>query len=150
MKGFARGKRQFEAIAIGAALLAATACGIALWSATLRTPTDLAGQAAHAYTAGDWGAAAKLARQALAVRKEDPITLRLLARASARLGRDTAAMTIYQRSSTKRNSRRKIISCWASCTSVRGRPTRGRGPGKRSLRPARSRPKCSTNSLATM
>ena len=50
-----------------------------------------------AYDEGQWADAADLARQTLAVRKDDPAALRLLARASVRLGRDDAALAIYQR-----------------------------------------------------
>jgi tetratricopeptide (TPR) repeat protein len=97
MKGITRGKRQLRAVAIGAALLALTAGGTALWSARSRAISDPALRAAAAYDAGQWDSAAELARQTLGVRKDDPAALRLLARASARLGRDATAMTIYQR-----------------------------------------------------
>ena len=97
MKGITRGKRQLRAVAIGAALLAVMAGGTGLWSARSRAISDPALRAAAAYGAGQWDSAAELARQTLAVRKDDPAALRLLARASARLGRDATAMTIYQR-----------------------------------------------------
>jgi tetratricopeptide (TPR) repeat protein len=97
MKGVAREQRRLRVAAIGATLLAVTACGIGLWSARLRAINDPVSRAAHAYSRGDWTAAAELARQTLAVRKDDPAALRLWARASARLGRDDAAMAIYQR-----------------------------------------------------
>jgi tetratricopeptide (TPR) repeat protein len=97
MSADAQGKQRLRAIAIGAALLGLTACGMGLWSARSRALYDPNSRAAHAYSAGDWSAAVKFARQTLAVRKDDPVALRLLARASARLGRDDAAMAIYQR-----------------------------------------------------
>jgi Tfp pilus assembly protein PilF len=97
MKGITRGKRQLRAVAIGAALLAVMAGGTGLWSARSRAISDPALRAAAAYGAGQWDSAAELARQTLAVRKDDPAALRLLARASARLGRDATAMAIYQR-----------------------------------------------------
>ena len=77
--------------------MAVTAFGIGAWSARSRAITDPAARAVNAYAEGNWTEAAKLARQTLAVRKDDPAALRLLARASARLGRDDAAMAIYQR-----------------------------------------------------
>ena len=97
MKGITRGKRQLRAVAIGAALLAVMAGGTGLWSARSRAISDPALRAASAYGAGQWDSAAELARQTLSVRKDDPAVLRLLARASARLGRDATALTIYQR-----------------------------------------------------
>ena len=98
MPGNGRGKRRFRAVLIGAALLAVAACGLGLWSARSRAITEPALRGAMAYNRGEWANAAKLARETLAVRKDDPAALRLLARASARLGRDSAAMAIYQRS----------------------------------------------------
>ena len=97
MPGKAQAKWRVRAIAIGATLLAVTACGIGLWSARWRAIRAGDSQATRAYGEGQWAVAAELARQTLAVRKDDPAALKLLARASARLGRDTAAMAIYQR-----------------------------------------------------
>jgi predicted CXXCH cytochrome family protein len=97
MPGFARGKPRPRVVAIAAAFLAVTACAIGFWSARSRTLTEPLSRAAAAYSAGQWAAAAELARQVLTVRKDDPAALRLLARASARLGRDAPAMAIYQR-----------------------------------------------------
>jgi len=93
----AQGKRRRRAVAIAATLMAVTAGGIGLWSVGWRAVTDRVSPAIRAYSGGQWAAAAELARQTLAVRKDDPAALRLLARASARLGRDAAAMAIYQR-----------------------------------------------------
>ena len=93
----ARGTRWPRVVAIGAAFLVATACAIGFWSARSRTITDPVSRAGSAYSAGHWAAAAELARLALTVRKDDPAALRLLARASARLGRDAPAMAIYRR-----------------------------------------------------
>jgi len=50
-----------------------------------------------AYTRGEWEAAAALARVRLKSAGDDVAALRLLARASVRLGRDSSAMSIYQR-----------------------------------------------------
>jgi Flp pilus assembly protein TadD len=52
---------------------------------------------ARAYGAGQWADAAKLARDALRVTRDNPAALRLLARSSARLGRADAAIAIYTR-----------------------------------------------------
>jgi predicted CXXCH cytochrome family protein len=97
MPGKAQAKGGLRAVAIGAILLALTACGIGLWTARWRTISDVDSRANRAYGGGQWTVAAELARQTLAVRKDDPAALRVLARASARLGRDDAARAIYQR-----------------------------------------------------
>jgi len=109
----AQGKRRRRAVAIAATLMAVTAGGIGLWSVGWRAITDRVSPAIRAYSGGQWAAAAELARQTLAVRKDDPAALRLLARASARLGRDAAAMAIYQRRLDEKGSRPKIIFSWA-------------------------------------
>ena len=97
MPGIAPGKRWPRVVAIGTAFLAVTACALGFWSTRPRTNTDPLSRADSAYRAGQWATAADLARQALTVRKDDPMALRLLARASARLGRDAPAMAIYLR-----------------------------------------------------
>ena len=91
-----RSRRRLRTAAIGAILVAATACGIGLWS-TRRYATTDRDSPALVPTARKNGPAADLARETLAVRKDDRDALRLLARASARLGREDAAMAIYQR-----------------------------------------------------
>src|SRR5262245_45435325 len=50
-----------------------------------------------AYARGEWERAADLARVRLKSAGDDVAALRLLARASVRLGRDSSAMQIYQR-----------------------------------------------------
>jgi len=97
MPGIAQRKRYFRGVAIGAALLAVTACAVGLWYARSRTMTDPLSRAAHAYDAGHWASAVELARRALNIRHDDPAALRLLARSSARLGLDDTAIAIYSR-----------------------------------------------------
>ena len=92
-----QGRRRLRTVAIGAILMAATAGGIGLWSTRRHATTGDHSPATRAYREGKWALAADLARETLTVRREDRETLRLLARASARLGRDDAAMAIYQR-----------------------------------------------------
>jgi hypothetical protein len=92
--GGARRKRRLTTVAVGAALVAVTACAIGLWSVRSRAIGDRASGAAAAYGAGKWPVAAELARQALGVHKDDPAAARVLARASARLGRAAAATAI--------------------------------------------------------
>ncbi|WP_210420277.1 tetratricopeptide repeat protein [Aquisphaera giovannonii] len=80
---------------IAAGLLGAAACaGLALLAA--RDRGRPAG-GADAYGRGDWAGAATGAREALKRRPADRDALRLLARASARLGKDDAAEAIYRR-----------------------------------------------------
>ncbi len=66
------------------------------WS-RYRLPSDPSRRGQDAYSRGDWETAADLARVRLRAAKEDPEGLRLLARASIRLGRDASAMGLYQR-----------------------------------------------------
>jgi tetratricopeptide (TPR) repeat protein len=75
------------------AAVSATGFRLARW----RVTTDRASLAERAYQARQWSDAAKLARNTLAGRKDDAEALRVLARASARLGRDDIATSIYQR-----------------------------------------------------
>jgi predicted CXXCH cytochrome family protein len=89
--------RRRLAVAIGAAVLALAACGIGWWSARSRAMTGRDSQASAAYRAGQWAVAADLARQTLEAHADDPPALRVLARASARLGRTAAATAIYKR-----------------------------------------------------
>ena len=97
MAGDARVKRHFRRVAIAAALLAGTACAIGLWFARSRGMNDPLSRAVRAYDGGHWANAAELSRNALNIRPDDPAALQLLARSSARLGRDDAAIAIYSR-----------------------------------------------------
>ena len=97
MAGIAYGKRFRPAVAIVAAMLAAAACALCLWYASSPWLIDPFSRAAHAYDHGEWAKAADLTREALKVHMDDPAALRLMARAWARVGRDDAAITIYQR-----------------------------------------------------
>ncbi len=51
----------------------------------------------RAYSEGDWEKALELARERLKVNGDDITALRLLARASIRLGRDSSAMAVYNK-----------------------------------------------------
>jgi tetratricopeptide (TPR) repeat protein len=59
--------------------------------------SDLVSRARTAYIAGDWNRAAVLARSQLKAEPTDREALRLLARANARLGRDSAANALFAR-----------------------------------------------------
>jgi tetratricopeptide (TPR) repeat protein len=63
---------------------------------------DPFGRGVSAYHHGDWQAAAAEARAILKARPSDDRALRLLARASARLGRDDSAEAIYRKLGTGR------------------------------------------------
>src|SRR5262249_24579575 len=85
--------REAAVIAL-AALLAAGAW----WGAgRLRRGNDLAATGGRAYQRGDWGEAAARARELLKTRPTDAGATRLLARSSARLGRDDAALALFER-----------------------------------------------------
>ena len=84
-------------VAIGSVLLAVAACGIGLLVAWPRWFSDPLEQGRRAYDRGDWNAAARSAREILSMRKGDPAALGLLARSSVQLGRDDAAIRIYNR-----------------------------------------------------
>ena len=69
----------------------------AAWWLSAGPPADPLAPGWSAYERGDWKAADAVARAHLAVHREDPAALRLLARASGRLGQDDTARRIYQR-----------------------------------------------------
>jgi tetratricopeptide (TPR) repeat protein len=68
-------------------------CGVWLINGFLVASTVQRGWAAYSH--GDWEDAAELARGRLRVKGDDADALRLLARASVRLGRDSSAMGVY-------------------------------------------------------
>jgi tetratricopeptide (TPR) repeat protein len=84
-------------VAIAVAVLVPTSLAIGLWYVLIFKSPNLLSRAARAYAEHDWAAAAELSRQVLSQRKEDAGATRLLARSSARLGRDDAAIAIYTR-----------------------------------------------------
>ncbi|MFI5457801.1 MAG: tetratricopeptide repeat protein, partial [Isosphaerales bacterium] len=97
MPGADQGKRRLRNGAVAAILLTIAACSAGLWYAASRRATDPLERAGRAYDQGRWDVAARLARESLKIRRDDPVALRLLARSSARLGRDDAALAIYHR-----------------------------------------------------
>ena len=82
-------------LAVILGMLALTALGVA-WSGWSRG-TDLLTQGSAAYAERDWGHAADLARRRLKAVPGDVEALRLLARATARLGRDAQANAMFAR-----------------------------------------------------
>ena len=84
-------------VAIGSILLAGIGCGIGLLANWIRLSSDQFHTGRRAYDRGDWGAAARAAREVLKASQNDPAALRLLARSSVQLGRDDTAFEIYTR-----------------------------------------------------
>ena len=91
-----KGPKLFAAIC---AALAGTA-GLVVWIAREQAGDPLV-QAARAYGRDDWRSAEAQARLVLKTNSSDPHALRLLARTSARQGRDESAEAIYRRLGTK-------------------------------------------------
>ncbi|QEH35283.1 Doubled CXXCH motif (Paired_CXXCH_1) [Aquisphaera giovannonii] len=89
-------------LTLAAFLVAGLALALAAagrWRGTGRGPAT--SEAERAYAAKDWEGAARLARERLAGKAggagEDPAAVRLLAKASARLGRDEPAVSLFTR-----------------------------------------------------
>src|SRR5262245_1856965 len=92
--------RSRQIILLGGAVAAAiVACLVISWGGyAFRTDRVAAGEAS--YQQGDWPKAAEQARSILKSTPDDKQALRLLARASARLGKDETAESIYRRLGT--------------------------------------------------
>lgn len=78
-----------------------TVGGIILWGVWPRLFPNLVARGESAYRRGDWAKASGLARERLEAVKNDPEALRLLARSSARLGRDESAAALFARLDTR-------------------------------------------------
>lgn len=90
--------RLFRRLAwLTALVVVLAAVGLGLWFLTYRAASDLVARGNSEYATGDWGGAADLARARLKVAPNDPGALRLLARATARLGRDSTANSLFAR-----------------------------------------------------
>jgi tetratricopeptide (TPR) repeat protein len=84
-------------IGLALAFVALTLVGVgAAWYAW-RRGSDPVALGVAAYAEGDWTRAADLARRRLRAAREDAAALRLLARATARLGRDAEANALFAR-----------------------------------------------------
>ena len=92
MPNFGARCRWLGMLAIATALIAG-----GLYWAWLRRPADPLEGATAAYSRGDWEEAARLARVRLKTGADDPAALRLVARASVRLGRTAAARAVFNR-----------------------------------------------------
>jgi tetratricopeptide (TPR) repeat protein len=72
-------------------------CAAGLWWNGSRLAPSSVSRGVAAYNRGDWNEAFRLAQHRLGTAKDDPTALRLLARASARLGRFPQARSMYDR-----------------------------------------------------
>jgi prepilin-type processing-associated H-X9-DG protein len=81
-------------VAVAAALAAA---GAWAWRLRASPSVDPLALGSAAYRRGDWASAASFARDRLKASKDDREALALLARATARLGRDQSAMALFNR-----------------------------------------------------
>jgi predicted CXXCH cytochrome family protein len=97
MPGADQSKRTRWRLAISAGLIGGALCFLGVYYVASRRAADPLTRGVAAYDAGHWDAAAGLARDALKLRPDDVLALRLLARSSTRLGRDEAARAIYSR-----------------------------------------------------
>jgi Flp pilus assembly protein TadD len=93
MPGFVRRAGLWSAIALPALAILGAALGWLRWQ---RSADDIT-RSKLAYADGDYRQAADLARRRLKAAPQDPNALRLLARATARLGRDAPANSMFAR-----------------------------------------------------
>src|SRR5262249_8252886 len=89
--------RPFLRLTLGLAAIGAAIGGLIFWGYTtdLAAPRKDAGTSA--YERGQWAAAEEHARARLKVDSSDPEAIRLLARSAARLGRDSLALSLFDR-----------------------------------------------------
>jgi len=90
-------KRHYGPLAVllvGSLLL--TLASVAWWRGSTPSPGNLLRTGFSAYERGDWELAARLAKQHLRTSAGDLDALRLLARASVRLGRDSSAISLFE------------------------------------------------------
>lgn len=95
-RGAGRGRRVAAwglGLAVALGLLIALGLAARPWVGGL----GLEARGSEAYERRDWGGSAALARERLKTAPADPAALRLLARSSARLGRDDVARNVYAR-----------------------------------------------------
>src|ERR1039458_9222205 len=82
---------------LAAILLILAAPGLGLSWSRIRGDSQLLAEGERAYTSDDWVRAADLARRRLRTSPHDDRAVRLLARSTARLGRDATANGLFAR-----------------------------------------------------
>ena len=87
------------AVWLWAGAIALVVAGLLVWilRSGVRGGSDLLAEGEQAYSSGDWSGAADAARRRLRASPHDEPALRLLARATARLGRDVTANRLFAR-----------------------------------------------------
>lgn len=97
MSAAGHGKQRLRSAVIGIIALSIGASAVAVWYSVSSRLTPPLKRASQAYEASNWDQAAAFARQSLKNLPNDPLSLRLLARSSARAGRHDVALAIYDR-----------------------------------------------------
>lgn len=85
------------ALALGVALALLLATGGWFWWDGLRRASDPLRPGLDAYARGDWETAARVARQRIKDFNDDLAAVQLLARTSVRMGRDSSALSLFNR-----------------------------------------------------
>jgi tetratricopeptide (TPR) repeat protein len=108
---------------VALSIVAVAVAALALWrSGASRGVTHSPTRAGAAYDRGDWAAAERAARESLKVRPDEAVALRVLARSSARLGRDDAAIALYSRRIDERVMAAEDYTLLGLALRRRGRP----------------------------
>ncbi len=110
--------RAWLAITLFASASIGVALGLGWWRP--RSGSRLLEQGRKAYSRGDWNQAESLARQRLKTVPNDPEAVRLLARSTARLGRDGVANALFAQMAQRR-SRLKTSFCSDSASAGQAR-----------------------------
>ena len=82
---------------VGIIAIATVLAAVGLRWAWIRTSADILELGLRAYARGEWKEARRLAQVRLKTSANDPAALRLMARASVRMGRTSAALAIFNR-----------------------------------------------------
>src|SRR6202034_1684252 len=86
---------------LGTIALAVLVAALVFWRTWVQPSTDPISEGWAAFQRGEWETAAGLARAGLKVKANNVDALRLLARASVRLGRDDTATALFRRFGAK-------------------------------------------------
>ena len=89
--------RSRSVVWLASLVLVLAVAGLSLWLVWSRADPDPVTSGNSAYAKGDWSRAADLARTRLKATPGDLEAIRLLARATARLGRDSTANALFAR-----------------------------------------------------